>query len=194
MFRRPFRSLHKASSVARVEAVALAPLSQARRCLEIWLREEGRFMPPRQRQRSAALIARYFAHEDDVSDALILSFLRHYSGFSAVDLDDPQSVRLELKASLDQAVLRTVSIYGRPWLAATAGIITTAAMLIFVYLSQQTLSPAQQDELRAAVAGRARTQGVAVASVWAGIKRDFGVTRYQDIRRWDYAEAMGRLQ
>ena len=82
-----------------------APLAQAARCLDLWLKEEGRDLSPRQRQKAAALIARYFFYEDCTTDALIMSFLRHYAGFRAIDMEDPASVRQALKTVLDQSVI-----------------------------------------------------------------------------------------
>jgi hypothetical protein len=182
--------------LAGVEAKTMAPLMQAGRCLDIWLAEEGRALSPRHRQRAVALIARYFAHEEDVTDQLILSFLRHYSGFSAIDLDDPHAVRHELKAALDRAGMAPPrgTAHLRPWLAAATGVISTAAVLIVIFLSQQTLTPQQQQELRAAVAVKARAEGLTTAAVWAEIKRDLDVSRYQDIRRWDYDAALVRIK
>lgn len=174
-----------------VTGAALAPLSRAQRCLDQWLREEDRHLSPRQRQRAAALIARYFEHEDDADDALILSFLRHYGGMGLVDLDDPQAVRLELKTVLDRSI-STPARHSRLrlWVSVATGMVTMAVVLVTLYLSQQTLSPAQQAELRMVVAETAAARSVAPATVWAGIKRDIGVTRYQDIRRWDFTRAM----
>lgn len=188
----PFRLLFRRKAqgpVASVGAAALAPLAQAARCLDLWLREEGRHLSPRQHQRAAALIARYFAHEEDANDQLILSFLRHYSGFSAVDLDDPQAVRLELKAALDRAVVKPAARDWRPWLSAITGVIATIAILGTVYLSQQTLTVLEQENLRKAVAQKASETAVPAAAVWSEVKRATGVRRYADIRRWDRAKA-----
>ena len=151
-------------------------------------------MSPRQHHRATALIARYFEHEEDVHDALILSFLRHYSGFSTVDLDDPQAVRFELKAVLDRATTSPPQGYLRLWVVAVTGIVATATILTVAYLSQQTLTMAHQQTLRQAVSARAQAEGVAAAGIWAVVKREQGVTRYQDIRRWDYDEALARVR
>src|SRR3989304_6846467 len=80
-----------------------APLEQAAACLDIWLRQEKRRLTAGQKQRAAALIARYFHYEDEVTDQLMLSFLRHYSGRHDVDMEDPASVRMEIKAVLDKS-------------------------------------------------------------------------------------------
>lgn len=173
-------------------AAALAPLSQAQRCLDLWLREEDRRMSHRQRQRTAALIARYFEHEDEVTDQLILSFLRHYSGFGAVDLDDPHMVRQELKAALDRApaqVSPAAASHRRLLLAAITGMLAMAAVLVTLHLSQATLNDDEQAALKAAVAARAKAVNAAPATIWAGLKHQFNVTRYQQIRRWDFEDA-----
>lgn len=191
-----FSRLKRQYSLAPVTAVAFAPLAQAERCLDAWLIEEGRSMTARQRQRAAGLIARYFEHEDGVTDKLILSFLHHYSGMGAVDLEDPQAVRMELKAVLDRSASVPTSAQisrMRLVLAACTGMVAMASVLVVFYLSQQTISLQQQQQLRAAVAMRAQTQGVAPATIWAGVKRDLQVTRYQDIRRWDFDRALARV-
>lgn len=152
-------------------------------------------MTPRQRQRAAGLIARYFEHEDMVSDKLILSFLHHYSGMGAVDLEDPQAVRLELKAVLDRSATAAVPAHNsrlRLLVAVATGMLAMASVLAVLYLSQQTLTQKEQQALRDAVAVRAEVLGVSPATIWADIKRDAGVTRYQDIRRWDFTRAMER--
>lgn len=184
-------SFRRAGAVpATLTQAALAPLAQARRCLDLWLREEGRRMPARQRQRAAALIARYFANEDAASDALILSFLRHYSGFGAVDLDDPLAVRQELKTTLDRSTASAAHSRRLLWLSSASGLVFVAAVLAVLWLSQQTLTLAEQQSLRRAVAARAVVAGVAPATVWSAIKRELDVNRYQDIRRWDHDAAM----
>ncbi len=82
------------------------PIKQAERCLDQWLKEENRSLPAAERQRVAALVARYFYHEDEVTDQLILSFLRHYSNGNVLDMEDPASVRMEIKSVLDQSRVR----------------------------------------------------------------------------------------
>ena len=49
------------------------PINQAQRCLDAWLAEEGRSLPKTLKIRASALMARYFLHEDDVNDALMMS-------------------------------------------------------------------------------------------------------------------------
>ncbi len=192
-----FSRFKRRRSLAPVTTVAFAPLAQAERCLDAWLIEEGRSMTARQRQRAAGLIARYFEHEDGVSDKLILSFLHHYSGMGAVDLEDPQAVRMELKAVLDRSAAAPPSAQtsrARLLIAACTGMLAMASILVVLYLSQQTISLQQQQQLRAAVAARAQTQGVAPATIWADVKRDLQVTRYQDIRRWDFDRALAQVR
>ena len=171
----------------------MAPLTQAARCLDAWLAEENRSMTARQKQRATALIARYFENEDDTSDQLILSFLRHYAGMGVVDLEDPQAVRMELKAVLDRSVIVLPHAQAsrlRLMVAACTGMIAMAAVLVVLYLSQQTLTIAEQQELRAIVAQQSEIREVSTATIWAEIKRDLGVARYQDIRRWDFSRAI----
>lgn len=180
-----------------VADAAFAPIAQAARCLDVWLSEEGRSMTPRHRQRAAALIARYFEHEDDASDQLILSFLRHYAGMGAVDLEDPQAVRLELKSVLDRSIALPPSAQAsraRLLIAMVTGMLATATVLVVFYLSQQTLTLQEQQQLRAAVAARAVEQHIAPATIWADIKRDLGVVRYQDIRSWDFERALEKAR
>lgn len=191
--RRLFRQFRQPGVSPPLAETAFAPLVQAQRCLDAWLEEEGRRLTVRQKSRAGALIARYFAHEDDVSDHLILSFLRHYAGMGAVDLEDPQAVRLELKAVLDRSTAALPPAHSgraRLLLAAVTGMAAMASVLAVLYLSQQTLSVEEQQELRAVVAMQADVRGVPPASVWAEVKRALGVTRYQDIRRWDFDRAL----
>lgn len=195
--RRIFSLFRQARRLGPVTDAAFAPLAQAERCLDAWLREEGRVMTARQRQRAAGLIARYFENEDMVSDKLILSFLHHYSGMGAVDLEDPQAVRMELKAVLDRSSAAPSSAQAtrlRLLVATATGMIAMASVLVVFYLSQQTLTLQEQQQLRAAVAIRAEAKGVAPATIWAEVKRDAGVARYQDIRRWDFARAMEQAE
>lgn len=191
--RRIFSLFGRPSSLGSVTSLAFAPLAQAERCLDVWLAEEGRTMTARQRQRAAGLIARYFEHEDGVSDKLILSFLHHYSGMGVVDLEDPQAVRMELKAVLDRSSPHYAPAPAsrlRLLLAAGTGMLAMASVLVVFYLSQQTLTAQEQHVLRATVAQQADARGVTPVTIWAEIKRDLDVPRYQEIRRWDFSRAM----
>lgn len=195
--RRMFSMFRRNRALTPVTAAAFAPLAQAERCLDAWMAEEGRSMTARQRQRAAGLIARYFEHEDGVTDKLILSFLHHYSGMGVVDLEDPQAVRMELKTVLDRSAAVPQSVQTsrfRLMIAACTGMIAMASVLVVFYLSQQTITVQQQQILREAVAVRAEAQGVATATIWAEVKRDIGVTRYQDIKRWDFDRAMAQIK
>lgn len=150
-------------------------------------------MTQRQRHRATALIARYFEHEDSVSDQLILSFLHHYSGMGVVDLEDPHAVRIELKTVLDRSVaIVSTENTGKLRLIAAActGMLAMASVLIVFYLSQQTLTMQEQQELRTAVAIQAEARGTSSVTIWTKVKRDLGVARYQDIRRWDFDRAL----
>jgi hypothetical protein len=171
------------------------PIEQARRCLDLWLKEEKRRMDAPQRQRAAALIARYFLHEDQVTDRLLLSFLRHYSGRKEIDIEDPASVRREIKALLDQSRPRSLAIAA--WERAVAG----AALCVILALSSagawhyahKKITPAQQAELRMLVDDNAARGSLTHPRDRSEIKAPLEVKSYRDISWWDYAESKERL-
>ncbi len=173
-----------------------APIAQAERCLDLWLAEEGRVLHPRLKSRAAALMARYFLHEDDVPDALMLSFLRHYSGFGEVDLDDPACIRQELQSVLDKSAHvagaeghRHVSVTK----AALCGMIVTTVIFIGWNIMHKKITHDQQTALKNTVERIVAAEGVSHASVWAQAKREYGVARYQDIRWIDYGAVQEAL-
>ncbi len=177
------------TNIATLQSV-YAPITQAARCLDAWLAEDGHSLSPRQRQRASALIARYFENEESVSDELILSFLRHYGGFGVVDLDDPQSVRQSLKDVLDRRQPRK-DVYPLRILLAITMLCLTA--IVMVYYLSLPITLAQQKELREAVASHAAEKQVSPVSVWADIKSNLGVRRYADIKRSYYDDALQML-
>lgn len=171
----------------------VGPIAQARRCLDRWLEEEDRDMPERQRQRAAALMARYFLHEDEVSDGLLLSFLRHYAGYRAVDMDDPAALRLEIKAALDQSAPRQG--YPPRWKSAAFAVLVTVLFFVGGDLTGKKLSLWQRADLKARVEKIvSREQGLAPVTVWAQVRKSFDVPRYEDISYWDYPAAREMLE
>lgn len=175
-----------------------APLAQAKRCLDQWLREEGRTLPPRLRNRAAALMARYFLNEAQMNDALMLSFLRHYSGFGEVDFDDPGAIRRALAAVLDKTAHAGAGGASIPPHRAMQITAIAACLTSIIWLGwnawHMTITPAQQALLRMAVDRRAASEHLPHATVWADLKRDYNVRRYQEIRRYDYNAALKKLQ
>lgn len=175
-----------------------APLVQARACLDQWLQEENRQMDEADCTRAAALIARYFMYEDQVTDALILSFLRHYTGKKLVDLDDPASVRRELKELLDRSTSATRKAdhdFRFSIAAFAAGIFSCLVLVSGWKTSQMTLTPEQQAELKMLVDKIADNRGTrAHASIWSEIKRQQGVRRYQDISYWQFDDSKRQLE
>lgn len=177
-----------------------APLAQAARCLEAWLEEEGRCLPPRQRQKAAALIARYFLYEDCVTDALIMSFLRHYAGFRAIDMDDPAAVRQALKTVLDQSQVAeplsppSFSSRAYVWAAAVFLCLFLGALYFRPAPVYMTITPVQQSALKQRVAQITRLDGtVSHAAVWAAVKQPFAVRSYKHLPAADYAAALSFL-
>lgn len=169
------------------------PLKQADRCVDQWLRENGRAMSRRDRRRVAGLMARYFHYEEDVTDQLMLSFLRHYSGQREIDMEDPASVRLEIKAILDRAVTRPPFI--PPAVTALLlGMILSIAAFYSWDLSQMTVTPAQQQGLRERVEKIAAADGTLThGAIWAQVKRPLNINRYDEMSYWDYSSAEKRL-
>lgn len=177
-----------------------APLAQAARCLDTWLAEEGRTLPSRQRHKAAALIARYFLHEDCVTDALIMSFLRHYAGFRAIDMEDPASVRQALKTVLDQSVITeplppaSFSSRGYVWAAAVFLCLFLAALYFRPAITPSVINPQQQSALKWRVEKITRLQGdVSHAAVWAAVKEPFAVRSYKHLTASDYPAAKAFL-
>ncbi|MDD9900625.1 MAG: hypothetical protein OXT65_06565 [Alphaproteobacteria bacterium] len=169
-----------------------APLAQATRCLHMWLEEEGRCLPYAKRRRAAVLIARYFMYEDDTTDELILSFLRHYSGRRVSDMDNPTTVRLEIKSILDQSDAIAPWRKTRKWMVA-------GAMVVFLLLSMsgwmvRPMTHAEQEELKGLVRQVVDRSHVAPVTVWAEVKRPLNVHRYQDMTWLQYRKSRAFLK
>lgn len=186
-----------------------SPLAQAGRCLDLWLGEESLFLDPRHRKRTAALIARYFHNEEVLSDQLILSFLRHFSGFGEVDLDDAGAVRREIGRLLKTALPRP----GTRGLAekdsvGNVGIYVSALILgglmiawgAVGYAAGQPVTLAEVTELRllvARVVDVEKAHGMTTVShqkVWSELKKPLAVSRYQDMSRADYRASRRLLE
>jgi hypothetical protein len=174
-----------------------APIEQATRCLEIWLKAEKRFLTGKQKQRVAALMARYFHHEDGMTDQLMLSFLNHYSGEHEVDMEDPTSVRMEIKAVLDKSRLYDHATVSRRRILATAviaGMMTALALGAWGF-SHQKITREQQAELKEMVHRIAELdRDTTHAAIWAEVKEPLQVRSYQDISWWDYYQSKTRLE
>lgn len=170
-----------------------APIERATRCLDQWLKEEGKALSRAKKRRAAALMARYFQHEDDLNDALMLSFLRHYSGRGDVDMEDPTSVRMEIKAVLDGA---REGAGGR---GAAFFIVVGALLMALAFsgweLGHRKITPAQQAELKELVHDIAELDPATTsAGIWADVKEPLKVRSYQDITLWDFAASRDMLK
>lgn len=175
------------------------PIEQAARCLELWLKEGKRHLPAAQKQRAAALMARYLHHEDQVTDELMLSFLRHYSNRgNVVDMEDPTSVRMEIKALLDQSVsCDPAAAHGkRPLLAMfVAGLTLMAVMAGIWEISHKKITREQQASLKEMVRQVVLLDKHAThAAVWAEVKAPLQVRSYQNISWWKYRQGRMILQ
>ncbi len=178
------------------------PIEQATRCLDRWLTEENRFMPLRHKERVAALMARYFHVEDAVTDDLMLSFLRHYSGLREIDIEDPQSVRLEIKALLDQSQVQVpgAGISGyvfitRALMAFAGGVLITVLLVLSWQLENKKITDAQKATLQDKVREIVRLHpDIHPATVWADVKRPMKVARVEDISYWDFDESLEILE
>ena len=170
------------------------PLQRAERCLDLWLKEEKRDMPQLSRQRLAALIARYFLHEDEVNDMLILSFLRHYSGRREIDMDDAGAVKNEIKSLLDSAAPRSEVRTIWPMFFAALGFLV--ALLVSGYhLSQKKITDQQARMLKEKVAEVVKQNpDLSAASIWARVKKDMDVKKYEDISYWRYKSAEENIE
>jgi hypothetical protein len=175
----------------------LGPIEQAERCLALWLKEEKRSLTEQQRQRAAALMARYFHHEDEVTDVLMLSFLRHYSGAGDIDMEDPASVRLEIKAVLDKSRVTAPEVQGRKRLKAVfvGGAIIVAVLCGAWDIGHRTITKDQQAELKSLVRQIVeRDKTATAAGIWADMKEPLNVRSYQDIPWWRYWQGRGLLE
>ncbi|MBU6475854.1 MAG: hypothetical protein KGQ70_07790 [Alphaproteobacteria bacterium] len=160
------------------------PLEQAERCLGQWLKEEKRALPPAERKRAAGLMARYFYHEEEVTDELMLSFLRHYSCGKVLDMEDPASVRMEIKSVLDQSEAQKGRARGSVMMAALA------ALFFFLYgwtFAHRPVTPAEQADLKALVRDTvSRDSSLTIAAVWDTVKKPLHLRRYADMDQWQY--------
>lgn len=171
----------------------LRPLRQSSRCLNIWMKESGRHLSHRDRRRVAGLMARYFHYEDQVTDQLMLSFLRHYAGQREIDMEDPASVRLEIKTILDRATARPQLAH--PAVFALCVVLVVSMTSYFLWdLSRMTVTPDQQAALKMRVEKVSALQhDVSRTAVWARVKKPFNASRYEDISYWDYGAARKML-
>ena len=175
----------------------LGPIEQAERCLDFWLREENRLLTEKQRQRAAALMARYFHHEDEVTDQLMLSFLRHYSNQNEVDMEDPASVRLEIKAVLDKSHEQVPLVQGRKRMIAAfvIAMIVMAASLSAWNFTHTKITKQQQAELKALVHQiEVLDPQLTTAAVWNSVKAPLQVKSYQEMTWWDYRRGRKMLE
>jgi hypothetical protein len=174
------------------------PLEQAARCLDRWLAEEGRRIDAFSRQRAAALMARYFHYEDEVTDETMLSFLRHYSGKRELDMEDPTSVRMTLKTVLDASLVAAEkSRLGRRIAIAVFAVALAVLGGGGWVATHARMTAAQQTHLKtlvAQVAAHEKSVGATTAAVWSGVKKPLHVRRYQDISWWGYYRAALRLE
>ena len=188
---------HAAPLSALAEETAL-PVVQARRCLDQWLAEESRHLPERQRRRAAGLMARYFLYEDNVTDDLLMSFLRHYAGFRVIDMEDPASVRTELKAVLDSSIVREPSpsafFSARHYILAAA---VFGCLLLGTLLWLRPSPPinmVQERELKLRVEKlTALDPSLRAVTVWARVRAPFGVSRYRELTHEQYDAAKSML-
>ncbi len=172
-----------------------APLEQAERCLVQWLKEERRALPVAERRRAAGLMARYFYHEEDVTDQLMLSFLRHYSNGNVLDMEDPASVRMEIKSVLDQS--QTCASASGRWRMTLLFIvfIMSLAGLIGLDIAGSPINDSEQADLKTLVHEVvAHDPRLSSMKVWDMIKRPLHIRRYADMDRWEYLQSRLMLE
>ncbi len=175
----------------------LGPIEQAERCLDFWLREENRLLTEKQRQRATALMARYFHHEDGVTDQLMLSFLRHYSNNNEIDMEDPASVRMEIKAVLDKSQMQVSALYSwkRVLTGFLVGVLMMAVNLGGWEATHRKITREQQAELKDLVhqidvLDRNKT----AAAIWNEVKTPLQIKSYQEMSWWDYRQGREMLK
>lgn len=173
------------------------PIDQAPRCLETWLEEENRYLPEKQKQRAAALMARYFYHEEQVTDQLMLSFLRHYSGQQVLDMEDPTSVRMEIKTVLDQSNVQPPLSENKKRMitAFVVGSMMTAFSLGAWTVCHQQIDKDRQMELKALVHRIVELdQSITHSGVWAEVKAPLQIKSYQEMDWIDYYKTKKNLE
>jgi hypothetical protein len=129
-----------------------------------------------------------------------MSFLRHYAGFRAIDMEDPASVRQALKTVLDQSViaepLPSPFFLSRTYVRAAA-VFLCLLMAVFYFRPApvaEMISPMQQSVLKQQVKKiTALEAGVPPAAVWAAVKQPFAVRSYKQLTTTDYAAAKAFL-
>ncbi len=188
---------HAAPLSALAEETAL-PVVQARRCLDQWLAEETRQLPERQRRRAAGLMARYFLYEDNVTDELLMSFLRHYAGFRVIDMEDPASVRAELKAVLDSSVVREPSpssLFSARHYFLAAAVFGCLLLGTLLWLRPSPpISVVQERELKQRVEKLTTLDPtLRPVTIWARVRAPFGVSRYRELTHEQYNDAKALL-
>jgi len=187
------------------------PLIQAERCVDIWLREEKMAIEPRQKRRVVALVARYFHGEENIKDALILSFLRHYSGWKDVDMEDMSAVSYEIKNVLDLAepldkpldkqfeqnpYMRTPlpALYA---MAFCAMFFMACAVIYVVPFASETpsvsISHQESLALRDLVHLVAAKRGEKHLTVWAELKAPLKIRSYLDMDQKQYQSSKDKL-
>ena len=173
----------------------LGPIEQASRCLETWLVEEGRNLEAKQKQRAAALIARYFQYEAEMTDELMLSFLRHYSNQHEIDMEDPTSVRLEIKGVLDQSRIYVPVNRKFFWEAFLTGMMIASLSLGAWQTVHKKVTRAQQAELKILVHKIVELDPSSTsAAIWAETKQPLQVKSYQDMNWWAYYQSRKILE
>ena len=174
----------------------LGPIEQAERCLGQWLSEEKRALATRQRQRVAALMARYFHHEEEVTDQLMLSFLRHYSNQNEVDMEDPTSVRMEIKTVLDKSQMQVPAGYSYRRTAAIFAIFVLTLTGLYGWdMAHRKITREQQAELKSLVHQiEVLDPQVSTAAVWNSVKAPLQVKSYQEMTWWDYRQGREMLE
>jgi len=183
------------------------PLIQAERCVDIWLSEAKMAIEPRQKRRAVALVARYFHGEENIKDALILSFLRHYSGWKDIDMEDMSAVSYEIKNVLDLAEPLDKQFEQKPYThtplpalyaLAFCAIFFMACAVIYVmpFASKTPSTPISHQEslaLRDLVHLVAVKRGEKHLTVWAELKAPLKIRSYLDMDQKQYQNSKNKL-
>lgn len=173
-----------------------APIDRACRCIDVWLKEEGRVLHKRDQKRLAGLMARYFYYEEGLTDELMMSFLRHYAGSKVIDMDNPAEIRQEIQSVLDQASFRREDrgMSYQVLLALSSILIFVAVCFAGYQVINLPMTTAQQDMLKAKVQQvTASRPGMAASTVWARVKKPLNIKSYQDMTFWQYDDALAEI-
>ena len=123
---------------------------QMERCLLLWLEKSELKMPKAYQKRAIALMMRYFEHEEDCSDQLVMSFLHHFGGLGYVEIDDIDAVKYALAETLKKTHPSPQSMrFDYPlMLLVVSSFCLIAFVFVYFFFSADPITRQQAESLR----------------------------------------------